>query len=156
MFSSLQDFQPKFCINFSHAQTSSSHCMTPKNIWRKWQIMELLIMSASCNFIPLIPLLQVLLSFLYLNMKNQVPHPYKTAGKIIIPYILVLTFSDFWQEDTKFWPSIWWRDTNTAFNEVSLHLLNRSFSLLRSNRVSVFLNYLHLYGFWNKLRHCNV
>jgi len=40
------------------------------------------------------------LSFLsYLNVSDQVSHPYKTTGKIIVPYILIFKILDSNPED---------------------------------------------------------
>jgi hypothetical protein len=66
--------------------------------------MQLLIMQfspTSSHFIPLRP--NNLLSTLFsntlnlcssLNMRDQIAHPYKTTGKIIVLYILIFTFLD--------------------------------------------------------------
>jgi len=36
-------------------------------------------------------------------VKDQVPHPYKTNGKIIVLYILIFKFSHRRWEDKRFW-----------------------------------------------------
>jgi len=37
------------------------------------------------------------------NVTDQVSHPHKTEGKIIVLYTVVLTFSDSKREDKRFW-----------------------------------------------------
>jgi hypothetical protein len=66
--------------------------------------MKLLVMHfspTSCHFSPFGP--NILLSTLfsntlspcsYFNVRDQVSHPYKTAGKIIVLYILIFMFLD--------------------------------------------------------------
>jgi hypothetical protein len=38
-----------------------------------------------------------------LNIREQVSHPYRTTGKIIVLYILMFTFFDKRREDKMFW-----------------------------------------------------
>jgi hypothetical protein len=39
----------------------------------------------------------------YLNVRDQVSHPYKTTGRIMVLYILTFTFIDNRQEDRRLW-----------------------------------------------------
>jgi hypothetical protein len=38
-----------------------------------------------------------------LNVRDQVSHPYKTTGRIIVLYILTFTFRDSRREDKRLW-----------------------------------------------------
>jgi hypothetical protein len=69
----------------------------PNNIWSAVQIIKLLIMYFSplpCYLVPLGP--YILLSTLSLRsslkMSDQVSHPHKTTGTIIVLYILIIKF----------------------------------------------------------------
>jgi hypothetical protein len=39
-----------------------------------------------------------------LNVRDQISHPYKTTGRIIVLYILTFTFLDSRREDKRLWP----------------------------------------------------
>jgi hypothetical protein len=41
--------------------------------------------------------------FSFLNVRDQVSHPYRTTGKSIVLYIRISTFLDSRQEDKGFW-----------------------------------------------------
>jgi hypothetical protein len=53
-----------------------------------------------------------------LNVRDQVSHPYKTADKIIVLYILIFTFIHVRREDRRFW-TVW----KEAFPELNLLLI---------------------------------
>jgi hypothetical protein len=38
-----------------------------------------------------------------LDVRDQVSHPYKTTGKIIVLYVLIIKLVDSRQEDRRFW-----------------------------------------------------
>jgi hypothetical protein len=80
--------------------------------WRRVQIMKLLVMQfspPSRHLIPLGP--NILLSILFsntlslcssLNVRDRVSHSYRTTGKIIVLYVLILKFFDSRREDRGF------------------------------------------------------
>jgi hypothetical protein len=68
--------------------------------------------SSSCSFVS--NLLSLHLSLVqifsntfslcsFLNVRDKVSHPYRTTGKIIILYILILMFLESRWEDIRFW-----------------------------------------------------
>jgi hypothetical protein len=73
------------------------------------QIIKLLIMQFSrppCQFIPLRskysplhPVLNTLSLCSSFDVRDQVSHAYRITGKIIVFYILILTFLSSWQEE---------------------------------------------------------
>ena len=81
----------------------SSRIYHPKNIGWAAQIIKLLIMQFSllpCYNVPLRPKYSLSTLFSYtlslrssLSVNDQVSHPYKTKGKIIILYTLIFKFS---------------------------------------------------------------
>jgi len=70
--------------------------------------MKLLIMESSpvsCHFLPLLSTLfsHTLNLWSSLTVRDQVSHPYKTTGNIIIVYILTFKILDRRQKDKRFW-----------------------------------------------------
>ena len=78
----------------------------PNSIWWGMQIIKLLVMYSSPFPSYLVPLRHPILEHPHpsfsLNMSDQVSHPYKTAGKIIVLYILFGMFLDIKLEDKRF------------------------------------------------------
>jgi hypothetical protein len=80
---------------------------------RRVQVTKLLIMQfsqTSCHPIPLGSniFLSILVSntlnlYFSLNVRDQVSHPYRTTGKIIVLYILICTFLDSRRANKIFW-----------------------------------------------------
>jgi hypothetical protein len=85
----------------------------PNNIWGGVQNMKLLIVKLppfSCYLSYFGPnvLLRTLSSNTlslcsFLNLRDQVSHPYKTAGRIMVLYILAFTFLDRRRDDKRLW-----------------------------------------------------
>jgi hypothetical protein len=84
----------------------------PNNIWGGVQNMKLLIVQLSafsCYFIPL--LVQIFFSEpssqtpspSSLSVRDQVSHPYKTTGRIMVLYILTFTFLGSRRDDKRLW-----------------------------------------------------
>jgi hypothetical protein len=77
--------------------------------WQRVQIMKLLVMqfspfshhliSLGPNILLSIPFSNALSLCFSLNARDQVSHPYRTAGKIVVLYILIFKFFDGRRED---------------------------------------------------------
>jgi hypothetical protein len=63
------------------------------------------ITSSLCgpNFLPSTLFLNTLSLCASLNVRNQVSHPYNTISKIIVLYVLIITFLDSRGERERFW-----------------------------------------------------
>jgi hypothetical protein len=71
--------------------------------------------SPSCYLFPVPPsyypehlVLNTLRPYSYFNGRDQVPHPYRITGKIIVLFITIVTFFDSRREDRRFWTE-WWQ-----------------------------------------------
>jgi hypothetical protein len=56
-----------------------------------------------------------------LNVRDQVTHPYRTTGKIIVSYILIFKFFDSNREDRRF-RTEFWKLLNTSFATTSFRV----------------------------------
>jgi hypothetical protein len=55
-----------------------------------------------------------------LNIRNQVSHPYTAAGRTVVLYILIVTFSHSRREGRRFWNE--WQQTLPEFNLLLISL----------------------------------
>jgi hypothetical protein len=78
--------------------------------YKLWNSLLCSFFPTSCQFIPFGP--NTLLNTLFsnnlslcssLNVREQVSHPYRTTGKMIIVYILILMFLDSRRDNKGFW-----------------------------------------------------
>jgi hypothetical protein len=69
-------------------------------------------------------------------VRDQVSHPYKTIGKIMVLYILIFTFLDSRREDKSFWTA--WQQ---AFPEYRLFLISSWMQFWSLNAVPKYLNF---------------
>ena len=110
-----------------HGHSHSSRCDHPNNIWWVVHFIKVLIMSFSPlpyylvlfkpKYSPQHPILKHLQP-MFLNVSDQVSHPYKTTGKIIFPFILIFIVLNSNLEDNRFCIE-WWQ----AFPDLSLLLI---------------------------------
>jgi hypothetical protein len=100
----------------------------PNNIWWTVQIMKLLIMQsspASCHLLPLRSkyspqrLFSNTHNLFFHSVRDRVSHPYKTTGKIMVLYILILEFLERRWEEKSFWTE--WQQ---AFPELNVLLMS--------------------------------
>ena len=109
---------PVFTSSLAHTcyMPRPSNCSRfgqPNNFWRGGRIIKLLVVWFSpltCYFVLLSP--NIALNTLFsntlslrssLNVSDQVSHPYKTTGKIILLHTLIFKFLDIKLEDKRFW-----------------------------------------------------
>jgi hypothetical protein len=109
MVSVLLAFQPEYYMHYTSPHACYVLCQShhawlgySNYICRRPKIMKLLIMQCSptsytsslfSQNIPLVTLFWNTISLCSsLNVRDQVPHPQKTTGKIIVLYILIFTF----------------------------------------------------------------
>jgi hypothetical protein len=71
---------------------------------------------------------------------DQVPHPYKTTGRIMVLYILTFTFRDSRSEDKRLWT-----ERYQALHEFILLLISSCKQIWSVNVVPRYLNFCYIF-----------